>query len=537
MRLKRLMLCAILLTGIFSIVTEVSSAPAPAPEAAKLSGIDKIIASKGFWGGSAFALDKEGTLWSWGSNFFGQFGSGIAGPEGWTMTPHSVPGLAPVQDFILGNGYYMALQSDGTVMAWGMFQKKGKVVSPGRQMEVLSPQAVPELTDVVQLSAGRDGALAVKKDGTVWLWNNPAVSEEGYEVLPAAVKVQGLDHVKWAGSGRYYAALRENGTLWLWGTGSDTDDTALPRTLAMVSGLYNVKSVTIDADSLVALTTSGDVWASTGGWNSSQTGVPQRGMKLQKMTSLSGVVTIQTNGLFNLVRNQKGEYWVWSAGTVQKSLQKVASLSFIKKLELNLDGFAAIRNDGTVWEWKHIYSETGKLSFTPPKQIKGLYSPKSFAAGENSKYAVLSDGTAVAWGTNMFGQLGISSLDRPAYYPLPILRPVSLIIDGKSVKPVQPPVFRDGRVYVPLRDVAQSLGYNLSSADGIISLTKGSKIVKLYLDENKYVLPSGSAIAMGDRWMKVSYTMMVPAGTLAQALSCSAQWEGSQYRLTLKTGQ
>lgn len=82
--------------------------------------------------------------------------------------------------------------------------------------------------------------------------------------------------------------------------------------------------------------------------------------------------------------------------------------------------------------------------------------------GENSKYAVLKDGTAVAWGTNRFGQLGISAVDSRPFTISPILKPVTVIVDGQKMDSAQSAIFMDGSVKVPIRDVAESLGYTLS---------------------------------------------------------------------------
>ncbi|NUU64273.1 stalk domain-containing protein [Paenibacillus agri] len=369
---------------------------------------------------------------------------------------------------------------------------------------------------------------------TVWEWNSPADSETGYTTLPAAVKVPGLSGIKWVGSESYHAALKDNGTLWVWGTGGQEDNTGLPKTPTPVSSLYNVKSVVFNGDSLVALTNSGAVWSSVGGWKSSDSGVPGYPIKLQKMSSQSGIISIETNGMFNLVQNQKGEYWIWRAGSNQKLLQKIISLSNIARLELNLDGFAAVRKDGTVWTWGYKYAADGQLSFTQPRQIKGLHAPVSFATGENSKYAVLKDGTVAAWGTNMFGQLGISALDSRPFTVSPLLKPVTLIIDGQTVEPLQPPVFKEGRVLVPLRDVAQSLGYTIGSVGGIMTLTKDGNVVAL--QDGNYELGNGRILPMGEG-IKVSYTSMVPAAQLAQALGFATRWEGSLYSLTLQSKQ
>ncbi|OME19398.1 hypothetical protein BSK47_15215 [Paenibacillus odorifer] len=148
----------------------------------------------------------------------------------------------------------------------------------------------------------------------------------------------------------------------------------------------------------------------------------------------------------------------------------------------------------------------------------GFWGGSSFAMGENSKYAVLKDGTAVAWGTNMFGQLGISAVDSRPFAISPILKPVTVIVDGQRIDSAQSAIFMDGSVKVPIRDIAESLGYTLS-LEGELTLTKAGK---------KISLPSVESI-------KVSYTSLVPAAALAKATGLSTEWNSTLYQLTLQT--
>ncbi|CAH1055630.1 hypothetical protein PAECIP111894_01782 [Paenibacillus pseudetheri] len=79
---RKLRLFSLVVCSTFMAVMSVPQVISADPSSAKLSGIKEIVATSGFWGGSSFALGTDGTVWSWGSNVFGQFANGTAGPEG-----------------------------------------------------------------------------------------------------------------------------------------------------------------------------------------------------------------------------------------------------------------------------------------------------------------------------------------------------------------------------------------------------------------------------------------------------------------------
>jgi len=79
-----------------------------------LTGVKAIAAGANY----TKALKSDGTIWAWGAGYYGQLGDGTTVSK---YTPVQVNGLTGVS--AIGSGEYqfhsIALKSDGTVWTWG----------------------------------------------------------------------------------------------------------------------------------------------------------------------------------------------------------------------------------------------------------------------------------------------------------------------------------------------------------------------------------------------------------------------------------
>jgi alpha-tubulin suppressor-like RCC1 family protein len=85
---------------------------------------------------SSMVLDRDGSIYVWGSNGDGQYGNGI---DLWTpaTSPQKVPGLDSVVSLAAGLGHCVAIKKDGSLWAWGK-NDEGQV-QPGRGKKVMTP--------------------------------------------------------------------------------------------------------------------------------------------------------------------------------------------------------------------------------------------------------------------------------------------------------------------------------------------------------------------------------------------------------------
>jgi hypothetical protein len=108
------------------------------------------------------------------------------------------------------------LKRDGTVWAWGWndFGQLGD--STFQDSEV--PVRVGDLTDIIAISAHYDYNLALKNDGTVWFWGLEIPGEKKGTSIP--VKIQNLKAASVIYATYNSLVLCEDGTLWTFDAGS-----------------------------------------------------------------------------------------------------------------------------------------------------------------------------------------------------------------------------------------------------------------------------------------------------------------------------
>lgn len=230
--------------------TASSAVPVPV---SNLTNVTSLVGGGGI-GGTAYALESDGTVWAWGQGTKGELGDASYASS---AVPVPVQGITTATSIAAGElGGYAVLQS-GTVMAWGgaviSQYLPGSALGNGSESNTDVPVAVLKVTNAVQVAGGGGEAFAVTSGGRVWAWGdanlgNGNKSGNGSKV-PVLLKITGVKSVGTDISAGI--ALKTNGTVWAWGSsyygevGNGTTSGRYYASPVAVKGLTNVAALAV----------------------------------------------------------------------------------------------------------------------------------------------------------------------------------------------------------------------------------------------------------------------------------------------------
>jgi alpha-tubulin suppressor-like RCC1 family protein len=192
---------------------------------AGLSGVAAIAAASN----SSYALKSDGTVWAWGYNYNGELGNGSTTSS---SVPVLVTGAVGIVAIAAGSGHVVALKQDGTVLTWGdnYYCQLGNNTTSNYGStycrDSTAASAVSGLSGVSAIAASSANSVALKSDGTVWVWGANTAGQLGNNSPRgnyfSPVQVTGLSAVsEIAGSrGDHLLARKTTGEVYAWGSNS-----------------------------------------------------------------------------------------------------------------------------------------------------------------------------------------------------------------------------------------------------------------------------------------------------------------------------
>ena len=167
--------------------------------------------SLGAW--HSAAITKDGSLYMWGYNNYGQLGNGISGNYEKSVSPIKI--MENVAAVSLGCWHSAAITKDGSLYMWG--DNNYGQLGNGTTNNLTRPQRIAVNVQSVEL--GNYHTTAVSKDGGLYTWGYNKYGELGNGTTNNSytpVKIMS-DVVSSAGGSHHTIALKKNGTVYTWG--------------------------------------------------------------------------------------------------------------------------------------------------------------------------------------------------------------------------------------------------------------------------------------------------------------------------------
>lgn len=367
----------IALVGLCALMSKVAAAPLTGMVAQwgtyVVPAVEPGTRFKAVSGGEEYtflALATDGRVIAWGMNGYGA-----------ASVP---PGLSDIVAISMSS-FSLALRSDGTVAAWGEDDMGQLAIPPG-------------LSNVVAISAGGSHSLVLKADGTVAAWSDNFANES--TVPPGLSNVAAITALPFGS-----LAVKSDGTVF--NVGRDTN----------VFGVSNVVAVAADFDyvadpprAIMADGTVCELWSAMpvpeltnvasiaqgyGAWLALQrdgTVLDFWGPVIPVLTNASAVAAAAYGGVVLKNDGQIVEI------TPERSLLPPlwARVSEVSAVASGIDGTLALKPDGTVLFWKSYGHATVAAS-----------NAVAVAAGYDFQMVLNRDGTVSAWGDNFYGQCDV----------------------------------------------------------------------------------------------------------------------------------
>ena len=236
-----------------------------------ISGI-KALSSQSDYSDLVYVIKEDGTVWQ-------AIETGSTSQYGFEKTPD----ISDCVKICTGNGYAIALTSDGSVYAWG--DNKYGQLGLGTTRKSKTPKKVKALSNIIDIACDIDHSMALNDNGKVYTWGNNDQGQLGdgeftkrsdYGMGPIIMKnnnrrspyllesLSGIIQIA-AGSGHSFA-LRGDGVVFEWGTGDDLsiflylEPDFKMKTPYEVKGLEQIVEISAYGIHAIALSSSGDIW-------------------------------------------------------------------------------------------------------------------------------------------------------------------------------------------------------------------------------------------------------------------------------------
>ncbi|MBK9640029.1 MAG: hypothetical protein IPO72_01725 [Saprospiraceae bacterium] len=381
----------------------------------------------------SLGIKKDGTLWAWGYNNFGQLGNGSYDIK---YSPTQIGTDSTWLKVVAGFEYSIALKSDGSLWAWG--RNLDGQLGIGTQLSQSIPIQIGSDQNWTQaFASGYSHTLAIKTDGSLWAWGENISGQLGngsnmyqYNLIQIGLNTNWIQ----VGVSPYSSiGLREDGSLWTWGSDnagqlgngkfySDTFQSTPNEIICPISNSSCWQQIATGDDAhTIAIKNDGTLWA----WGNNRLGQLGNGTNVNQnkpiqIGSESNWMQVLAAGAdYSLALRSDGSLWAWGYNEVgqlgdgtnkdKNTPTRIGADFNWVKLSAGLSHNLAIDVLAQLWVWgSNDGGELGDGSYINkniPTQL-GKDSWWQVATGWDHSLAIESGGALWSWGYNLYGQLG-----------------------------------------------------------------------------------------------------------------------------------
>jgi alpha-tubulin suppressor-like RCC1 family protein len=231
-------------------------------------GTNWKLISAGYY--HTLAIKTDGTLWAWGTNSQGQLGNNTIAHK--SSPIQTIAGGSNWKSVSCGVFHTAAVKVDSTLWIWG-YNPSGQLGDNTIAHKSSPVQTIAGGSNWKLVTGGMYHTAAIKTDGTLWLWGKNNYGQLGDNTItPKSSPIQtisGGTNWKLVASGFYHTvAIKIDGTLWLWGKNSygqlgdnNSGGTASKSSpVQTIVGGTNWKSISSNSYQTAAIKTDGTLW-------------------------------------------------------------------------------------------------------------------------------------------------------------------------------------------------------------------------------------------------------------------------------------
>ena len=245
---------------MLATTTSLSAGSACVPIAGLTDRLKQVCANET----ASYALDANGGVWSWGSNFQGQLGR--QSDSMLSQQPAKIDALPTVVSIVTGKNHTLALTDKGEVWAWGA--NAAGQLGQGDLSSLTKPARVRINAPIRSIATGDTHSLAIDANGRLYAWGSNNLGQLG----PAQTKTAGWSakpvrvplsfKLKQIDAGMHFtAALSEQGEVYAWGWNAmgQLGDPSLKSTNSptKITALKRVDKISVGSFHTLALNSEG----------------------------------------------------------------------------------------------------------------------------------------------------------------------------------------------------------------------------------------------------------------------------------------